>query len=199
MVCNYTANGDELSVYLCIRTQGQVCYLNASSALRCNAFILCKALWIVLYMKCSLQINLTWPDWKHCSHRESDNSLWGITSNYRTKALLPHLCRRTGVYHPNGDMNSLHSIDQNFLIPDAAGYVPVFIRFQHPVTDVFRVRNTTSNHPVIPPNTPKSLRLCHLIMWKHWKMFNTCTCGFLPLVGCFLSWRPSPLVCRRVS
>ena len=62
MFCNYSANCDELSVYLCIRTQGQVCYFNASSAPCCNAFILCKALWIVLYMKCAIQINLTWLD-----------------------------------------------------------------------------------------------------------------------------------------
>jgi len=41
-----------LSIYILLHI------FNAISAPRCNAFILCKALWIVLYMKCAIQINL---------------------------------------------------------------------------------------------------------------------------------------------
>jgi len=36
-----------LSIYILLHIY------NASSAPRCNAFILCEALWIVLYMKCA--------------------------------------------------------------------------------------------------------------------------------------------------
>ena len=42
-----------LSIYILLHI------FNAFSAPRCNAFILFKALWIVLYMKCAIQINLT--------------------------------------------------------------------------------------------------------------------------------------------
>jgi len=42
-----------LSIYILLH----IC--NAFSAPCWNAFILCQALWIVLYMKCAIQINLT--------------------------------------------------------------------------------------------------------------------------------------------
>ena len=41
-----------------------LCIFNASSTPGCNAFILCKALWIILYMKCATQMNLTWLGFK---------------------------------------------------------------------------------------------------------------------------------------
>ena len=60
-----------LSIYILLHI------FNAFSAPCCNAFILCKALWIVLYLKCAIQINLT------------------LTTALRGSSLLPW----TGLFH----------------------------------------------------------------------------------------------------
>ena len=53
-------NFDFILIVLLLSLYILLCIFYASSTPRCNAFILCKALWIALYMKCAIQITLTW-------------------------------------------------------------------------------------------------------------------------------------------
>ena len=64
---------------------------NAFSTPRCNAIILCKALWIVLHMKCAVQINLTWLDLTICSVPQAAGRFW-----VRLEEARPCRCRLLG-------------------------------------------------------------------------------------------------------